>query len=107
MLMGSGVGIANVTAELVRQGMYNETLVVLSSDNGGDYVSGSGDHTAGADKWGPSNNAPLRGRKCEPWEGGTRTVALVSGGWIPVALARSQAIQKSTIALLFSEMDCL
>ena len=43
MLMGSGVGIANVTAELVRQGMYNETLVVLSSDNGGDCVSGSGD----------------------------------------------------------------
>ena len=28
----------------------------------------------------------LRGRKCEPFDGGTRTVALVSGGFVPAHL---------------------
>ena len=40
------------------------------------------DRNPSADRYGPSNNAPLRGRKCEPWDGGTRTMALVSGGFI-------------------------
>jgi len=59
------------------------------------------------DMFGPSNNYPcgfisscasvsvcaltvptcrLRGRKCEPWDGGTRSVAFVSGGFIPEAM---------------------
>ena len=28
----------------------------------------------------------LRGRKCTPYEGGTRTAAFVSGGWLPARL---------------------
>ena len=28
----------------------------------------------------------MRGRKCSPWDGGTRTVAFVSGGFIPAPL---------------------
>ena len=102
-------GIANVTAELVAQGMYEDTLIVLTSDvrtsgvssyvcrsfsqrrcqNGGDCESGAGegpDRNPTADRYGPSNNAPLRGRKCEPWDGGTRTMALVSGGFISPSL---------------------
>ena len=36
-------GIANVTAELDAQGMYEDTLIVLFSDNGGDCESGAGE----------------------------------------------------------------
>ena len=89
MLNSVDKGIANVTAELVAQGMYEDTLIVLTSDNGGDCESGAGegpDRNPTADRYGPSNNAPLRGRKCEPWDGGTRTMALVSGGFIPPPL---------------------
>jgi arylsulfatase I/J len=34
------------------------------------------------------------GRKCTPWEGGTRTAAVVSGGFLPPSLqgTRSQAL---------------
>ena len=45
-----------------------DTLIVWSSDNGGD---------------GAANNFPLRGAKFSNWEGGIRVGAFVSGGWLP------------------------
>lgn len=65
-------GIANVTAALKAKGMWNDTLVVFFADNGG-----------GMGGTEPSNNYPLRGTKGQPWDGGVRVSAFVSGGVVP------------------------
>uniref|UniRef100_A0A7S4SZ52 Sulfatase N-terminal domain-containing protein n=1 Tax=Alexandrium monilatum TaxID=311494 RepID=A0A7S4SZ52_9DINO len=62
--------------ELVRamkaKGLWENTLVIFTSDNGGPiYEPGS------------ANNYPLKGGKYSDWEGGVRTNAFVSGGFIP------------------------
>jgi arylsulfatase B len=66
--------VANVTGALKARGMWQDTLLVLTSDNGGAvYRNGS----AGA------NNYPLRGGKASHFEGGVRVNAFVAGGWLP------------------------
>ena len=47
-------------------------MLVFSADNGGIGVLG--------------NNYPLRGHKHDPWEGGTRVTAFLSGGVVPAHL---------------------
>merc|ERR1712048_13328 len=64
-------GIGNVTSALRRKGVWNETLLLFVSDNGG---TGAG------------NNYPLRGEKATPWEGGTRVAAFLAGGFLPKKL---------------------
>lgn len=64
-------GIKNVTDTLKSEGLWNDTLIMISSDNGG---------------IGPGNNHPLRGHKATPWEGGTRVMAFLTGGYLPPAL---------------------
>merc|ERR1712190_386592 len=61
-------GIGNVTQALKSKGLWDETLMLFTSDNGG---------------IGPGNNYPLRGHKMTPWEGGTRVAAFLSGGIVP------------------------
>lgn len=58
------------------RGMWDDTLVVLHSDNGGEIMF---DGTCGG------NNYPLRGGKFSNFEGGIRSVALVGGGALPAA----------------------
>lgn len=66
--------IGNITARLQQRGMWENTLVVFSADNGGAiYRNG----TAGG------NNYPLKGGKASNWEGGIRVNAFVSGGLLP------------------------
>ncbi|OWF47903.1 arylsulfatase B-like [Mizuhopecten yessoensis] len=58
--------VGNVTAALKENGMYDDTLFIFTSDNGG---------------W-PlyhGNNYPLRGGKVTIYEGGTRATAFISG----------------------------
>merc|ERR1712072_766159 len=62
-------GLAQVSAVDEAGGMWENTLLVVSSDNGG-----PADH---------ESNFPLRGSKGSDFEGGVRTVAFVSGGWLP------------------------
>ena len=64
--------VANVTDALVSEGLWAETLFVFTADNGGIGAMG--------------NNHPLRGHKLDSWEGGTRSTAFVSGGFVPAAL---------------------
>ena len=54
---------------LKARGMWSNTLLVLSSDNGG-YLSGA-------------NNYPLKGTKGSDWQGGVRVNAFVSGEFLP------------------------
>ena len=65
--------VGNITAALKSSSLYNNTIIVWFSDNGGP-VHGwpPGHETAYA-----ANNYPLRGGKFTLFEGGTRTVAFV------------------------------
>ena len=64
-------GIRNVTTALRQAGLYNNTLLVVSSDNGGWIQLNRG-----------GNNYPLRGGKVSDFEGGVRTAAFVAGGYL-------------------------
>ena len=50
----------NITAQLRDKGMYDNTLIVQSSDNGGPIYAG-GDMTINGAAGGGANNFPLRG----------------------------------------------
>ena len=65
---------------------WSNTLVVFSTDNGGDIGEGG-------------CNYPLRETKATLFDGNTRTIALVSGGVIPHKLKGSKR------ASLFSALD--
>ena len=68
--------IGNVTRALRANAMYDNTLIVFYSDNGGPLV------TTGKS----SNNYPLKGGKTDDFEGGTRVAAFLSGGFLPPSL---------------------
>ena len=74
--------VGKVIDALVDQGLWENTLLVLSSDNGGP-VYLSADTNSPLD--GSGNNWPLRGGKVSNWEGGVRVNAFVSGGFVPPA----------------------
>lgn len=65
--------MGNITAALKRTGLWQNTLLVYSPDNGG-YQGNGGD------------DAPLRGGKFSDFEGGTRVAAFASGGFLPEAM---------------------
>ena len=68
--------VGRVVDALKARGMYETTLIVLQSDNGGPiFLDGS----AGANNW------PLRGGKASNFQGGVRVNAFVSGGFVPPA----------------------
>ena len=68
--------IGRVVDALKAKGMWDDTLLVLSADNGG---------LAIADGFGGGNNFPLRGGKISNFEGGVRVNAFATGGFIPPA----------------------
>eukprot|EP01083_Nonionella_stella_P019559 54319_1 len=67
--------IGDVTHKLKANDLWNNTLIVFSSDNGGQLTL---EETA-------ANNFPLRGGKFSPFEGGIRVNAFVSGGYLPMS----------------------
>ena len=78
MLHALDSALGNVTAALKAKGMWEKTIIVFSSDNGGREDGDFG-----------GNNWPLRGMKFTSFEGGTRVAAFMSGGALPAA-ARGQ-----------------
>ena len=66
----------DVVGELIQalktKGLWDNTLLVVSSDNGGPVGTGAG-----------ANNYPLKGGKHTDWQGGVRVAAFVSGGYLP------------------------
>ena len=60
--------IGQVVGSLKSSGLWNNTLLIFSADNGGPQ-----DH---------ANNWPLRGSKGSDFEGGVRVTAFLAGGWL-------------------------
>ena len=79
-------GIGNVTAALKKKGMWENTVMFFSSDNGGPVHDPAG----GCVGQSSSNNFPLRGGKVSDFEGGVRVVAFLSGGGIPDSIRGSK-----------------
>lgn len=73
--------LRNTTLALKNKGLWDNTLLLYSSDNGGP----SGNTVSGK----AANNWPLRGGKQTAWEGGVRVAAFVSGGFLPAAVRGS------------------
>lgn len=71
--------LGKIVAKLKAKGMWESTLMVVSSDNGGP--------TYNLPVLGPggASNRPLKGGKMSDWEGGIRVNAFASGGAIPRA----------------------
>lgn len=71
--------VGQIVEKLKDKGMWENTLMVVSSDNGGP--------TYNLPTLGPggASNAPLKGGKMSDWEGGVRVNAFVSGGAVPAA----------------------
>ena len=71
MITELDAGVGRVEAALRAAGLWEETLVVFVSDNGGPL-----EH---------ATNAPLRGGKHTFWDGGLRVEAFLAGGALPAA----------------------
>ena len=84
--------IANVTTALKSRGMWENTLLVVSADNGGPAFCDS--HQA--------SNYPLRGGKHSFFEGGVRVAAFVSGGLLPASMRGKNISSPIHIADWFS-----
>jgi len=66
--------IGEIHAKLVQRDMWDRTLVVFMSDNGGPAFQGS--------VWSSGSNHPLKAGKDSPFEGGIRSASFVSGGFL-------------------------
>lgn len=95
--------IYNVTEALEAKGMLNDTLIIYTADNGGPILQSIEGNTdsIGASNW------PLRGGKHNPYEGGVRSTAWISGGPLDAAVVAAGRVAPSAspaqvVALSFS-----
>jgi len=71
MMRSADMWIGRLVTLLREKGMYDKTLIVWSSDNGGAR---------------DGNNFPLRGGKQSNYQGGFQAAAFVSGGFLPTSV---------------------
>eukprot|EP00931_Biecheleriopsis_adriatica_P056364 TRINITY_DN33400_c0_g1_i1.p1 TRINITY_DN33400_c0_g1~~TRINITY_DN33400_c0_g1_i1.p1 ORF type:complete len:681 (+),score=133.82 TRINITY_DN33400_c0_g1_i1:220-2043(+) len=72
MALYMDAAIGEAVQALKSRGMYEDTLIIFTADNGGPIYEPAA-----------ANNFPLKGGKYSDWEGGIRTNAFVSGGFVP------------------------
>ena len=77
MISAVDASIGAIVSRLHDMDLFNNSLIIFSSDNGGPH-----DH---------ANNYPLRGSKGSNFEGGVRVCAFINGGIVPEA-ARGQSL---------------
>ena len=87
MLTAADEGIGNLTKALKEAGLWENTLVVLTTDNGGPTTVGCAQG---------SSNYPKRGGKCSLWEGGTTGDALLAGPALQHLLSSRSAVASAT-----------
>ena len=88
--------VGELVSTLKNKGMWENTLLVVSSDNGGpEYLGGGG------------NNYPLKGGKLTDWQGGVRVNAFVSGGYLPEIMRGKKTEEYIHIADWFSTFCAL
>ena len=73
-------GVGNVSRALKAKGMFEDTLFIVTTDNGGPTTECS---TTGQSNW------PYRGSKCSIWEGGTRGTGFVSWSGLSASIKGS------------------
>lgn len=73
--------LGTIVRVLQKRGMWEQTLLVLTADNGGPVYPSP---VPGFNHCGGANNWPLLGGKSTNFEGGVRVAAFASGGFLPV-----------------------
>jgi Sulfatase len=66
-------------------GQWNNTIVYFTTDNGGPIISAAA-----------ANNYPSRSAKFSPFEGGTRVVQFMTGGWLEKNLPANRLYKSNT-----------
>ena len=81
MVMDMDLAVAEIVETLKETGLYDDTLIVFTSDNGGAISHGA-------------SNWPLRGTKGTLFEGGTRAVTFLHG---PGVLGRAGHVSSTLV----------
>jgi len=89
MTTGVDAAVGQFVAMLQAKGMWEDTVLWVTTDNGG---MTSGPKADGAGVWSASSNFPLRGGKTTLFEGGVRGTSFVAGGFLPAA-ARGKVVR--------------
>jgi arylsulfatase A-like enzyme len=70
-VMATDAAIGRVLQALEQKGLDKNTIVIMTSDNGGHWLASD------IEKWGHRSNAAWRGQKADIWEGGHRVPFIV------------------------------